>query len=105
MNTIPIEAFIYLLKITYGKYKEMSGGCYKFHLILRMIYGEDNAIGYYNGDHIITKVGGQFYDVNGTIKGDISGNYVRIGFGCDYTYKQMNKIFKKHLIKDDVFID
>lgn len=54
------------------KYIEMiylQGGCYKFHLFLKKLFTE--AIPYINtkGDHVITRIGGRFYDITGEVDG------------------------------------
>lgn len=42
-----------------------KGGCYKFHLLLSKMY--KNCIPYTNGNHIITRYKGKFYDINGIV--------------------------------------
>jgi hypothetical protein len=45
-----------------------KGGCYQFHLFLKKIFS--NAIPYINEnkDHVITRIGDCFYDINGVYK-------------------------------------
>lgn len=57
--------FIHLLNITFGVYKEYSGGCLKFHYILKERF--PSAIGYYNHEHVITQIEDNFYDINGIV--------------------------------------
>lgn len=57
----PID-FINLCNNTFGRYKPYSGGCYKFHLLLKSVFGGE---GYYDSDHIITKIGDKYYDIDG----------------------------------------
>lgn len=40
-----------------------SGGCFQFHLILLFNFKE--AAPYYDGNHIITKIGKNYFDING----------------------------------------
>lgn len=40
-----------------------NGSCYKFYLILKEIYPD--AVAYYDSDHIITKIGSMYYDIEG----------------------------------------
>lgn len=81
--------FINMVKLTFGKYKEMSGGCYKFHLILKHIF---NGEGYYNSDHVITKIGDHFYDVTGEV--NLTDDFIEID---KFGYEFMNESFKQHL--------
>lgn len=54
--------FIDLINLTFGRYDDFSGGCYKFHLILKSLFDGE---GYYDSDHIITKIGDYYYDIDG----------------------------------------
>lgn len=40
-----------------------QGSCYRFYEILKRVYPD--AVAYYDMDHIITKIGDKFYDING----------------------------------------
>ena len=42
-----------------------KGGCYKFHLLLSKMY--KGTIPYTNGDHIITRYKGKYYDIYGEV--------------------------------------
>lgn len=42
------------------------GSCYQFYLILKCIIPQ--AEGYYDMDHVITKIGERFYDITGEVK-------------------------------------
>lgn len=46
----------------------MQGSCYKFHLFLKSIY--PNAIPYLHldGDHIVSRIGNNYYDIKGRLK-------------------------------------
>lgn len=56
------------LKDLYGLPK-IEGGCLKFHLFLLMVF--PNAKGYYNGRHVITKIGSKYYDRKGEYDGSM----------------------------------
>lgn len=43
----------------------LNGGCYKFFKILEAKY--PGAEAYYDGDHVITKIDGEYYDVSGKV--------------------------------------
>lgn len=85
--------FIDLIKKTFGKYPDTSGGCYKFHLILRTVFAE--GMGYYNEDHIITKIGDLYYDIYGVYPG-VDKGYLPID-GVEYSYEDMDSIFKEYI--------
>lgn len=61
----PLEFIDRLRSIYPDRYLEMTGGCMKFHLLLKMVFPE--AIGYYDHDHVITKIGENFYDIDGIV--------------------------------------
>ena len=94
MKHTKVLSFIYLIRKTFGTYSEGKGGCYKFYLILKEVFPD--AVGYYNGDHVITKINGKFYDIDGNVTGDISGNYLQIG-QRDYPEEFMRQTFKEYL--------
>lgn len=48
------------------EYVYTSGGCYQFHLILRSVFPE--AVPYHDGNHVITRIGGFFYDITGRVR-------------------------------------
>ena len=84
--------FIVLIRKTFGRYKDYSGGCYKFHLILKQVFG---GVGFYNGEHVITEINGTFYDIDGEVT-KFTNNYISIG-GKEYPYEFMNETFKEFL--------
>lgn len=43
-----------------------QGSCYKFFKILKSRFPESKA--YYDSEHVITKIGGKFYDITGEVK-------------------------------------
>jgi len=50
-----------------------NGGCYQFYKILKSVFPE--AEPYYNSDHVITKIGNNFYDISGVVT-DVSEHYL-----------------------------
>lgn len=44
-----------------------SGSCLNFYMILRRVFPESKP--YFNVDHIITKIGKKYYDINGVVLG------------------------------------
>lgn len=60
----PVEFITRLREIYPERYPEMSGGCLKFHLLLKAMYG---AKGWYDGDHIISEIDGEYYDIDGVV--------------------------------------
>lgn len=42
-----------------------KGGCYRFHILLSKMY--KNCTPYTNGNHIITRYKGKYYDINGEV--------------------------------------
>ena len=89
-----VLTIIDLLYSTYGDYPPHSGGCYKFHLILLTIF--ENATGYYNGDHVITKIGRVYYDKDGVVDIENSiGQYV--SFDTYGGYEYFEEIFEEYL--------
>jgi hypothetical protein len=78
-----------LIRETFGIYPQMGGGCYKFHLILKEVFPWAQC--YYNSNHVITRIGLRYYDINGEVKPTKQDNYLHIdNYGG---YKYMNKIF------------
>lgn len=66
----------------------MSGGCHKFHWLLKSLY--PNAKGWYDSEHVITEIGGRFYDIDGERTND--GFLPFSDFGDEYfdsIYRQM----------------
>lgn len=42
------------------------GSCYQFYLILKEVFPEAKC--YYDSNHVITKIGNNFYDITGEVK-------------------------------------
>ena len=58
--------FIQTVSNTWPRYPEMSGGCMKFHLLLRDVFPTAGNL-MYNSEHIITPIEGVFYDISGVV--------------------------------------
>ena len=69
------EVFTAIIRETTPLYKDVftSGGCYKFFKILEATYPSAEA--YYDGNHVITKIDGNYYDVTGKVD---KGNALRM---------------------------
>lgn len=61
--SISPEEFIRKIRKIFGRYPDFSGGCLKFHRLLKDIF--PNVNGWYNGEHIISEIEGEFYDIDG----------------------------------------
>ena len=57
------ETDIYIEKIY------LNGGCYKFYEFLKAIYPDALPYLTQKGDHIVTKISSEFYDITGSVKG------------------------------------
>lgn len=66
----PLEFIAAIRDIYPERYADHSGGCLKFHKLLKAVFPEAN--GYYNSDHVITEIDGDFYDIDGATS-DIGG--------------------------------
>lgn len=82
----PIE-FIGMLRDLYpDRYADHSGGCYKFHKLLKAVFPQAN--GFYNSNHVITEIDGHFFDIGGTVEEidgylgfDVFGDeFIRVSF-------------------------
>ena len=78
-----VLAFIY--NIPSWKYY-IKGGCYKFYLKLKKEFPSAEA--YYNSDHVITKIDGNYYDSSGRVE---KTNHISVE--VYYTHEFMKKIF------------
>lgn len=65
----PID-FIEVVRRTFGRYPEYSGGCLKFHILFCQIFPE--AEGWYNSAHVLSYYGGKYWDIDGEYKGSTS---------------------------------
>jgi hypothetical protein len=86
-----VLSFITLLRKTFGRYEDHTGGCYKFYLLLKKVYKCD---GFYNGNHVIVKIGHYFYDIDGEAR--FERDFYLIG-GKNYPEEFMDKIFKEYI--------
>lgn len=64
-----LRVFLRGLNFQLGGSKDQEGQCYKVHKTIESIsnFCGLNCEGYYNSDHIITKVNEEFYDIGGLI--------------------------------------
>ena len=62
-----------------------NGKCYKFYLILKSIFPHAN--GYYNNDHVITRIQDKYYDITGEIE---RTNHLLINE--HYSHEKLNKL-------------
>ncbi|MEH6368498.1 MAG: hypothetical protein V7764_19695 [Pseudomonas marincola] len=44
----------------------LNGGCFKVYLVLKQAFPQ--AEPYYNGDHVITRIDGDYYDIRGQVE-------------------------------------
>lgn len=68
MSTHPdILAFISVIRNSFKGSETVytRGSCYRFYTILKHLYPQAKA--YYNSDHVITEIGGKFYDITGEV--------------------------------------
>lgn len=66
-----IESLISGLRAS-DKYIEtifMKGGCYRFHLFLKSLFPDSEAMINVLNDHVITAVNGQYFDITGEVDG------------------------------------
>lgn len=62
MNQPPLK-FIHRIQRLFGRYEKDSGGCLKFHYLLKSVYPRCN--GWMDTDHVISEIDGEFYDIDG----------------------------------------
>ncbi len=62
----PLEFIALVREIYPDRYAEGSNGCLKFHKLLAAVFPDSH--GYYNSDHVITEIDGDFYDVDGVVE-------------------------------------
>lgn len=60
----------------------LNGGCFRVYLLLKQVYPQ--AEPYYNGDHVITLIDGDFYDIRGRVEPATltPSNYTRMDSLC-----------------------
>lgn len=46
----------------------LNGSCFKLFILLKEVYPD--AVAYYDGDHVITKIGDRFWDIRGEVLKD-----------------------------------
>ncbi len=67
----------------------LNGACYE--LYFKLLGKFQNAICYYNSDHVITKINEKFYDITGEVK---KSNHLPVN-GINYSHEQLEKWFSK----------
>lgn len=62
-----VDQFITKFRERYSSslYEYRNGGCFDFYKILKKEFPEAQA--WYNGDHVITLIGGRFWDIGGCV--------------------------------------
>lgn len=65
------QDFIELMRRTFGRYPDFSGGCLKFHVLFCQVFPE--AEGWYDHNHIISFYGGKYWDIDGEYKEPVTG--------------------------------
>ena len=89
-----VKLFIFIYRKLKGSYSEYSGGCLRFHFLLKKVFAGE---GYYNSNHIITKIGENYYDINGEVK-DVK-DYLPITY---YGVAHIVSSFKDVVPKDEI---
>lgn len=93
--------FIDLIRRTFGRYPDFSGGCLKFHVLMLRAFPEGE--GYYDSSHVITLIDGKYWDIDGEYTKDRS-NFIpiRIKKGQGFGYKFMVRTFAGYLGTADI---
>lgn len=64
-STLDPEDFLKLLRHTFGRDADFSGGCMKIAILLHQVFASEKLQLLYNSDHIITVINGVAYDIGG----------------------------------------
>ena len=64
---IDVERFIAKVRDSFIGSQQVytEGSCYHFHLILKEVF--EDAVPFWDGDHIISKIDNKFYDITGEV--------------------------------------
>lgn len=67
MNRIDVESFISKIRDSFIGSQQVytEGSCYHFYLILKEVFSD--AVAYWDGGHIISKIGDKYYDITGEV--------------------------------------
>lgn len=67
MSKINIENFISKIRDSFvgSQHVYTNGSCYHFYLILKEVFPKAEA--WYDGEHVVTKIDGKFYDITGEV--------------------------------------
>ena len=70
MRSTNVESFIAKVRDSFIGSQQVytEGSCYHFYLILKEVFPD--AEPWYDNEHIVTKIGGKFYDITGEIRKD-----------------------------------
>ncbi|CAN5508181.1 hypothetical protein BH10ACI2_BH10ACI2_04250 [soil metagenome] len=85
----PLEFIAMVRDIYPQRYQDASGGCLKFSRLLQAVFPD--AKSYYNVDHVITEIDGEFYDVDGSVL-EIGGFLPIEEYGDDFIEKTFNHV-------------
>lgn len=77
----------YIEKHSPDTFYYMNGGCFKFYLILRKRFGVLNVTPYHNSDHVISKIGEEYFDATGLIDGSQYQPMCELWLRKSYWYK------------------
>lgn len=66
-----VETFISAVRDSFIGSQQVytEGSCYHFYLILKVVF--PTAECWYDNDHILTKIGGKYYDITGEVKPNV----------------------------------
>lgn len=62
----PLDFITRLREIYPERYAAFSGGCLKFHVLLKAMYPQ--ARGFYDSEHLVTLIDGVYYDIDGIVE-------------------------------------
>lgn len=79
--------FITKLRRIYPTYEPDSNGCLKFYQLLKEMY--PHSRGWYDSDHIITEIDGEYYDIHGIAK---KGRHIPIELYGTENMEQFTKV-------------
>ena len=67
-----VELFISVIRDSFVGSQQVytEGSCFHFYLILKEVFPDAEC--YFDEDHAITKIGDDFYDITGKIRGDLT---------------------------------
>jgi hypothetical protein len=74
MHINQIENFISAIRDSHSEMRNIftQGSCWNFYLILRRVFPDSQP--YYNINHVVSKIGDRFYDINGDVTREVLKN-------------------------------